>query len=300
MAGVEVSKLWAELAGSLFSNIDDNFLASFRAPGGANNRLGTWDAFDKTARYFKTLLFNATIDKPAPFFDAYRKAGNVTVGDPMFVTVHGCKINIDYYMAVDEYLFLMSAIDLLRVGHIVEIGAGFGRTAHTMLLLAAADRYTIVDIPEVLALSRAYLARVLPPSELQKLEFLEAQGSQWIGLRSDLVINIDSFQEMPVKTIRSYIDNVIAHSRYFYCKNPIAKYSPASIGLSVENTRTLDVFSLGLCQDVIDIFDDADLQRARRTYLEKYSPGLNWSVASERPLDIFPYMHHAVFENRDS
>lgn len=298
MSTAKVSHLWNELTGSLFGRIDEEFLASFRGPGGANNRLAAWDAMDGTARYFKFLLFDLASAKPAIFFDQYRKLGNVDIGAPTAVTIRGCRINIDYYLSVDEVMFLHGAIDLSKIHSVVEIGAGFGRTCHALLSLADISRYVIVDLPEVLNLSGQYLRRALPSAQHKKIEFINAQDfASWSGIEADLSINIDSFQEMPPETVRSYAKHLVAYSRFHYCKNPIAKYSPASIGLSSEHAKTLDVFSLGLCQGVIDIFDDRALEKARADYVNAYLPGPGWSVRADRPLDIFPYLHHVLFDN---
>lgn len=298
MAEPQISQLWSELAGSLFGRVDEEFLATFRAPGGANNRLAAWDPFDRTARYFKLLLFDLGAAKPDTFFDMYRRLGEVGVGAPTSVTIRGCQVNIDYYLSVDEFMFLRDAIDVAGIRRVVEIGAGFGRTAHALLRLADVSSYTIVDLPEVLNLSRQYLQRVLSDEDYRKIAFVSAHdASRWRGIEADLSINIDSFQEMPPETIRNYSQNLIAYSKYHYCKNPIAKYSPGSVGLPENRARTLDVFSLGLCRSVIDIFDDSALQAAREEYLKAYSPGPDWSVRLHRPLDIFPYLHHALFQN---
>jgi len=298
MPDTTVSQLWSELTGKLFDRIDDEFLTSFRAPGGANNRLAAWDALDGTARYFKFLLFALASAKPAAFFDQYRKLGNVDLGAPTTVTIRDCRINIDYYLSIDELLFLQEAADLSKVSSVVEIGAGFGRTCHAILCLTKVSRYVIVDLPEVLNLSSQYLRRVLPSEQYRKIEFINARETdRWTGVEADLSINIDSFQEMPPATIRSYAQNLVVYSRYHYCKNPIAKYSPASIGLKDNNVKTADVFSLGLCRNIIDIFDNRVLESARQDYLEAYCPDPGWTVRASRPLDIFPYLQHALFEN---
>ena len=57
-----------------------------------------------------------------------------------------------------------------------------------------------------------------------------------------------------------------------------------------------EVFSLGLCTDVIDIFDTQALAAARTKYLAAYSPGPTWRVTADAPMDMFPYLHHALYE----
>jgi putative sugar O-methyltransferase len=293
---MEVSDLWKSLSHSLFANMDDDFIATFRRPGGANNRLGAWDPFDKTMRYFKFMVFTAAERQPDRFFELYRALGPTDIGDPVSVTVKGCKINIDYLFALEEFMFLEQAFDLKSVRSVVEIGAGFGRTCHTLLALSdQIDRYSIVDLPEVLELSRRVLAKAVP-DHFHKIEFIDAGNTgAWQNLSADLAINIDSFQEMPPATVKGYIDGLVARCRHFYVKNPIGKYAPASIGIQIDAAKFNDVFSLGLCHDVVDIFDDAALAQARKVYLDIYRPAPSWPLVADQPMSMFPYLQHALY-----
>ncbi len=293
----DVSGLWAALSQSLFSNIDDQFIATFRAPGGANNRLAAWDPFDKTMRFFKLLLFNTALQQPDRFFAVYRALGHVDLGNPVSVSVRSCAVNVDYLLAVDEFLFLEKAVDLSTLRSVVEIGAGFGRTCHTLLaMLPGLERYTIVDLGNMLNLSKRFLS-VAVPEHFHKLRFVEAGGEPAEGIGADLAMNIDSFQEMPPTAIDRYMAGIDAGCRYFYLKNPIAKYDPKSIGIAAQDPNKFhDVFSLGYCRDVIDIFDDAALAGARQKYLSLYRPAKSWRLLADQPLKLFPFYHHAIYE----
>jgi putative sugar O-methyltransferase len=293
---LEVSELWKSLSNKLFANIDDEFIATFRQPGGANSRLATWDPFDKTMRYFKFMLYTEAERQPDRFFEHYRALGKVDIGQPVSMKLRGCDINIDYLFALEEFLFLESFIDPVK--SVVEIGAGFGRTCHTLLTLAdRIESYTIVDLPDVLNLSRRVLSEVAL-DRFHKVRFVDATDlAAWQNLSADLAINIDSFQEMPPATIDAYMRGLIARSRYFYVKNPVGKYRPESIGIAVEDpAKFKDVFSLGYCRDVIDIFDDMALAKARKEYLQAYCPP-SWQVVAERPMSMFPYLHHALYRS---
>jgi len=295
---VETSKLWNSLCADLFASIDDDFLDRFRRPGGANNRLAAWDPVDATMRYFKFMLYTAAERQPQRFFQLYRALGNVDLGQPVAVTVRSCQINIDYFFSVEEFIFLESALALESIRTIVEIGAGFGRTCHTLLALTQGrlEEYTIVDLPQILELSRRALCKLVP-QHFHKIRFINATADEaWQGLAADMAINIDSFQEMPPDTIDSYMKNVISNCNLLYVKNPIAKYDPKSVGLENVDGRTLqDVFSLGYCRDVIDIFNDVALGRARQAYVEAYRPQSNWEVVADRSMEMFPYYHHALY-----
>jgi len=293
----ETSELWKSLSSTLFANVDDAFVAQFRRPGGANSRLGAWDPFDRTMRYFKFLLYTVAERQPDRFFSLYRALGSVDIGAPISVELRSCAVNIDYLLSVHEYLFLESAATFATTRSIVEMGAGFGRTCHTLLALAEQiERYTIIDLPNVLELSRRVLSQAVP-QHIHKIRFIDATDNKaWRGLAADLAINIDSFQEMPPATIDAYVKELISGCGSFYVKNPVAKYDPACIGIAVENPELFqDVFSLGYCRDVIDIFDDAALAKARSVYLEAYRPGAAWRCVAQRPMEIFPYYLHALY-----
>ena len=300
---IEVSKLWKTLCADVFASTDEDFLQSFRKPGGPNSRLAAWDPLDPTMRYFKLLLYTAAERQPDRFFALYRKLGDVDIGSPISVRVRSCDINIDHFLAVDEFLFVESAIELECVRSVVEVGAGFGRTCHALLALAGEriESYCIVDLPAILELSRLALKRLVP-DQFDKIRFVDASTeSNWNGLRSDLVINIDSFQEMPPATIDKYMSNLVSGGRFFYVKNPIGKYDPQSIGLPLLSPEIMqDVFSLGYCRRVIDIFNDEALAQARQLYAQAYRPGEDWVLVTDKPLQLFPYYQHALFRQRSA
>jgi len=292
------SQLWTEITSSLFSTIDDSFLDTFRSPGGANRRLAAWDPFDKSMRYYKFLLFNAAKQKPHEFFDALRRLRNTGTGKPVTVSVADCQIDIDYLFAVEEFLFLHEHMNLNTVKKVVEIGAGFGRTCHAILsLVNSVEEYTIVDLPAVLNLSQAYLKKAAP-DYFDRVTFIESDDTHaWHTLQPDLVINIDSFQEMPPEVVDGYMSKIISASSSFYCKNPTGKYKPECVGLpALTPGELLDVYSLGYCQKVFDLFDERELSAAREFYLSAYQPsGVGWRLVADAPMSMYPYFHHALY-----
>lgn len=295
---IEVSNLWKSLCADIFSSADDGFLMTFRRPGGANNRLAAWDPFDRSMRFFKFLLYTTAQRQSDRFFSLYRKLGNVDIGGPVSVSLRACNVNIDYFLSVEEFLFLDSVIDLSTIRSVVEVGAGFGRTCHALLKLCDAgrlDRYIIVDLPEVLELSRRVLALAVP-DHFDKIEFVDAIGGEWKEISADLAINIDSFQEMLPSAIDVYMRELVTKARFFYLKNPIGKYDPESIGLPDSNPDKMqDVYALGYCRDVIDIFNDVALAAARARYIDAYRPAHNWRLIADRAMELFPYYQHALY-----
>ncbi len=295
------SKLWSQLAKERFSKIDEKFLVDFRETGKPNNRLASWDPFDETMRYYNFLLFHQLQTKDDIFFDNYEKIGNTSLGNPVELSVRsGAKINLDHFFSIEEYTFLNKYIHSEEIKNIVEIGAGFGRTAQALIkLVKGIHNYTIIDIPEVLSLSACYLEKVLTNEEYQKISFINAytiNDENCDFSSTSLVININSFQEMPKETVMYYFEKIIYHSNYFYTKNAVGKYKPELIGLHGVNEETLqDVFELGLSTDIIDIFNEVDLQEARLKHIELYRPNKSFLVIAEEPLGIFPYYHNVLY-----
>ena len=71
--------------------------------------------------------------------------------------------------------------------------------------------------------------------------------------------------------------------------------NPESVGIfGVEESQLLDVFSLGLSTEVIDIFDNAELESARARHVEQYRPRGSF-VLAQAPLGIFPYYHNVLY-----
>ncbi|EMO08162.1 sugar O-methyltransferase domain protein [Leptospira borgpetersenii str. Noumea 25] len=302
---MEISNLWKDLV-SKFQNIDDHFLNSFRMPGNSNNRLAAWDPFDPTMRFFKFLLLNECGCKPDSFFIKYNKLGNVNLGNPVFITVDREKskilseINIDHFFSVEEYEFLEANLPLRVCQNILEIGAGFGRTCQGLIKLSGTVKsYTVVDLPEMLLLSSSYLKKVLSNDEFEKVTFISPENIHLVE-NIDLIINIDSFQEMPRQTVKFYMDNLVSNAKYFYSKNPIGKYTPESIGIKLGNPNQIrEVLTLGLSTQIIDIFNKKDLDFARRQHIEAYQPSKSFVLVNECPMEIFPYYHNVLYKNND-
>ena len=99
---------------------------------------------------------------------------------------------------------------------------------------------------------------------------------------------------MPKETIDFYYRELIESSRFFFSKNAVGKYNPESVGVfGVEESQLLDVFSLGLSTEVIDIFNTTELELARARHVEQYRPtGL--SVVAQVALGIFLYYHNVL------
>ncbi len=223
----------------------------------------------------------------------------MNIGSPVSININSAYINIDHFFAVEEALFILEHKSEIK--SVVEIGAGFGRTCQALMCIKPTiESYTIIDLPEVLNLSRAYLKKAIPEF-FDKIKFVQC-SSDLKNITADLAINIDSFQEMTPETIDSYMKDVISNCDAFYYKNPTGKYLPSNVGLQqVKPEQLKDVYSLGYCRDVFDLFDQATLDRAAKKYLVSYLPTSTdnasgvWQLIADQAMGMFPQYHHALY-----
>jgi putative sugar O-methyltransferase len=295
------SKLWEQYTQKEFSNITEDFLVDFRAPGAAN-KFVAWDPYERSTRYIKFLMHAVARQQPEEFFAAYAKLGNCSYGHPLAIAYGKLSLNADYMAAIEEWLFIKNHIDVNALRNIVEIGAGFGRTCHTLLLQCEFIKtYTIVDLPPMLELSRKYLEKTVPRL-MPRIRFVANEDvDAQCKLQADLAINIDSFQEMPPSVIDGYMDRIMQNATHFFCKNPVGKYLPQSVGLPTRTpTQLQDVFSLGYCTDVLDIFDEKSLGDARKKLISAYRPknasdDTEFEVNGDSTMALFPYFQLVMY-----
>lgn len=121
-------------------------------------------------------------------------------------------------------LFYLARLERLSegrpLGHVVEIGAGFGNLALLTLVLGGCARYTIIDLPDVLPISRAYLTEHLDPELLARVEFVDAMDTgaltAFAGTAADIVVSTFALTEMPAAMRRWYAAFVLGAAGAFY------------------------------------------------------------------------------------
>lgn len=270
-------------------------LENFRELGSVNGKLTSWNANEQSSRWFKFLIFNTVKQKSDDFFIKYSHLGNTSLGNPPYIKFNDLKINLDYLLAIDEYEFISKNIEINEIKNVFEIGAGFGRTTHVMLkLIKNLEHYVIIDLPELLELSKKYLESVLNKDEFSKVTFLSSEENHNKNIDPDLVLNINSFQEMYPEVIDFYKKEYISQSKYFFSRNAICKYNPSDVDIEGKNSD--DVFELGYCREVVNIFDNKEIKNQLKFYIDRYNPG-DWSFLSGEE-DLFPYYYKVIYKNK--
>jgi len=159
-------------------------------------------------------------------------------GNPPRIYLKKTIISQDLANSVLEYISIMSKIDQNNIHSIMELGAGYGRTAYIFLKMIPHVKYIIVDIPPALYIAERYLSNQFRERKIFKFrkfkdfneikkEFEQSDIAFFLPYQlellpqkiSDLFINISSFHEMHPHQIELYfqcIDHLI--SKYVYIK----------------------------------------------------------------------------------
>lgn len=159
-------------------------------------------------------------------------------GSPPAISFEGRLISQDIANSLLEFDTIRGHIELDSVGTILEIGAGYGRSAYIWLRFDRIQKYIIVDIPPALYISQRYLSSQFSGKKLFRyrdfksfdeiedeygradLVFLMPWQVEMLPEKSvDLIYAIDSLNEMNLDIIKLYfkIINKLG-KRYFYMK----------------------------------------------------------------------------------
>ena len=277
---------WENLS-KIFSSFD---IETFRRVGGLNDRLASWRADENSLRYYKSLMFefwhylenlasNISQGQNYTVVDLLKKIPNQNIGSPVTISIENRDVSLDYLLACEEHLFLHG--HLSESSNICEIGAGFGRTAHTLLCLNDVQTYTIIDIPELLKLSKCYLRRVLPEKQFKKLNFCKDTDYEMIAAQ-DIVINIASMQEMPKQVCLDYLNWISNNANLFFTKNMMGKYNAADMGINISCAKELDIaMKMGLITNTYSAFNNVAIVESKLNYHRYYCPQ-NFTLIKEQ------------------
>ncbi|AWW37581.1 methyltransferase [Streptomyces sp. AS58] len=293
----QVNELWKYIGENEVNEELIGDLADFKTSQ-VNYRLTYFDVRTNGVRYLKTLIYNLAGQLSADNWDRLRRISGRDLGRPYAVTYDGESVDLDYLRAVSDLEFIEKNVDL-DGGRVLEIGAGYGRTCHTLMSNKDIAAYTIIDLPTTMALSRKYLRAVLPDEEFKKITFIpidEIEAS--LGdAEFDLCINIDSLAEMDVKTVRYYLSLIAERGRNFYTNNPVGKYMDKSLDDHARGeaaiARALDA---GLLTDVIDVHDNRAVREQARKFVVAYRPHESWSCVADEWAAPFTWYWQALYQ----
>lgn len=144
------------------------------------------------------------------------------IGQPKIVEHNGYKASVSYIKNFALAKHISRLIDVPNP-RIIEIGAGYGGMAEVLLRLMPIQSYTVVDLAEVLPLSKYYLSNTHPE------KFLDFRTPENIGEEScDVVINTMSFGEMPKDAAQAYVSWAMSHAETLISHNSV-KRTPSGV-----------------------------------------------------------------------
>lgn len=270
------SKQWEYINTEFLNNTSLEYLNDFRS-NAINFKIALWNPTNNGIRYLKTLTYNLATHFTEEQFGILRNIKNIDFGSPILITINGIPLCLDYAQAALELSFLREAGFDFSKKSILEIGAGYGRTCHTILENEVVEKYTIVDLENALHLSRTYLSQVLSPDKFKKVVFINIDSLSNLDDEYDLTINIDSFAEMYEDVVRNYLEIIDIKSKYFYSKNPMCKYLDKKLDQHLEGDSVVKLaLETGILRDILDIFDDTQMKNQSVVFEKAYAPSSLW------------------------
>jgi len=256
-----------------------------------NFTLSMYDPFTRGERYYMTVLYLMARQLSEDAWEKIRNTKKRDTGCPIGITYKDQFLCLDYLQAVLELEFIEEHEELDGMD-ILEIGAGYGRTAHMILSNHQIKSYTIADLGNCLALSHRYLSEVLDKEHFAKITFIDVE-EKFISADFDMCICIDAIAEMSSENIAQYLKYISEHCSWFYAKSPIGQYD-VNIGF-IDGERTLP---LNEGFDRINILNNSEIRSQVSKFVANYLPGTDWECAGNK--NALPFMHYwnAIYEKR--
>lgn len=153
-------------------------------------------------------------------------------GNPPRLRLGGRLISQDLANSVLEYYSIRSGSRNETIGSVMELGAGYGRTAFVFLSLIPGLKYIVVDIPPALYISERYLTSQFPNKPAHRFrEFHSYHEIQESFERAELVFLLPhQLDLLPDKVVDLFINISSLHEmrmdqiiHYFACIDRLAR-----------------------------------------------------------------------------
>ncbi|MBL4580299.1 MAG: putative sugar O-methyltransferase [Flavobacteriales bacterium] len=293
---IDQNKFWKEINEKQLSpeNIEANF-ENFKSSS-INHKLALFNPEVNGVRYLKTVNFLLASTLSSAEIRLLGNTKNRDLGNPLCIQYKGMSACLDYLQAAKEVDFIQREITLEN-SSIIEIGAGYGRTCHTLLSNFDIEQYCIIDLPNALQLSRRYLSEVLGAPSFKKITFISVAEFDASKLGTfDLAINIDSFAEMDKEVVHEYLAFIDKHCTAFYAKNPVGKYYDQSLDGHSQGNEVIELaLKQGVLTDILDIDNQSEVNEASKKFLLAYKPSAHWTVKADSWAVPFSYIWQSLF-----
>lgn len=293
---IKQNKFWAGINSNQLSaeNIENQF-ENFKSSS-INHKIALFNPEVNGIRYLKTLIYFmcSTLEEE---WGVLAKIKNRQLGNPISISYNNESVCLDYIQAAQEFVFINASLSLADM-KILEIGAGYGRTAHTLISNSDIAQYTIVDLENALQLSQKYLSLVLDEEQFARLEFISVEEIQSLADRSfDLAINIDSFAEMDAPVVAEYLAYIDQNCSHCYVKNPVGKYLDKSLDGHTQGQEIINqALKQGVLTDIINIDDQQEIESQSKKFIVAYTPSESWDAVANAWAPPFSYIWQALYK----
>ena len=231
------------------------------------------------------------------------KITNRNIGKPYCVNIEGRDIDFDYLQAAYEINTLYNTIPKYQLGSLLEIGAGYGRTCHSILCnYPNVEEYIILDLDTMMKYSKKYLKSVLSKKNYNKIKFIDIKKFHLLKDKMfDLIIQIDGFNEMEGEIVCHYLNYINSHSEYFYTKNPVGKYLDKTLDNHVLGTEMIqNALQSGLLTNILDIDNNLDIEKnGKEDFISTYKLSDKWKLLHSSWAKPIPFMWEAVYQRNN-
>ena len=255
-----------------------------------NNIFANWNPYKRGLTYHNYLIYNfINLFPKKEFLKFHKRLGNTNIGNPPGIMFSKRKVTFDDCWSVEELFFLKDKIR--KNSNILEIGPGYGRTAHAIINSFDIKVYFVIDLKLTLKLTKKYLKKVLSKKNFEKVKFIcfedfdfnQNKFDKMISYslekknkfkKFDLILNIDSFGEMEPFLIKRYLNFFENLTKNFYFKNTVAKYKPCDLVDHLNGKKIPPAYNLklNLQKNVINVFDDVKIKKYSYKAATLYNP----------------------------
>ena len=255
-----------------------------------NNIFANWNPYKRGLTYHNYLIYNfINLFPKKEFLKFHKRLGNTNIGNPPGIMFSKRKVTFDDCWSVEELFFLKDKIR--KNSNILEIGPGYGRTAHAIINSFDIRVYFVIDLKLTLKLTKKYLKKVLSKKNFEKVKFIcfedfdfnQNKFDKMISYslekknkfkKFDLILNIDSFGEMEPFLIKRYLNFFENLTKNFYFKNTVAKYKPCDLVDHLNGKKIPPAYNLklNLQKKVINVFDDVKIKKYSYKTATLYNP----------------------------
>jgi hypothetical protein len=218
-----MSKEWIDLPGKHWKPIVNLHNAVMGENEFTNYRTKIADRyfFDITGYWNK---YNCKADNETDikiFHDEIEKLGvdidisDTLFGNPPAININDKIITHDLVLTCEEIDFVNQHIDFNKIGSVVEIGGGYGRTAYGILMKYPHIQYKIVDIEPALTIAHYHLNKSLSNCNVEFIKPSECENIEDV----DLWLSISTMAELDYNQVMWYVENISRTGKHFYIKD---------------------------------------------------------------------------------